>query len=242
MPSRRDPRHGQSSEDEASGPTESVDHRRPLQRAHVVVAVIATAAALIGTAVVLVNAQPVSEDVAPDGPGAPVAPAEGDLPPEWSQPLVATSAPAGAPRSSPSRLVVHVVGDVVQPGVVRLAMGSRVEDAIDAAGGSTDQADLSTVNLARVLVDGEQVRVGLPPVPSTALGTSGAGTDAAGLLSLNTATAAQLTELPGIGPVLAARIIEHRAQEGPFQRGEHLLDVAGIGPAVLDDIHGRVQL
>ena len=157
--------------------------------------------------------------------------------------VVPTPAVAGAgagaqePVDAPDQVVVHVVGAVAQHGVVRLALGARVADAIAAAGGSTPDADLATVNLARVLTDGEQLVV---PVAGEPVAASAAA-DADGLVDLNSASAAELEELPGVGPVLAGRIMEHRTEQ-PFTTVDELDDVAGIGPALLADLRTRVRV
>ncbi|MCC2313397.1 helix-hairpin-helix domain-containing protein [Cellulomonas xiejunii] len=146
---------------------------------------------------------------------------------------------AGArePVDAPDQVVVHVVGAVAQPAVVRLALGARVAEAIAAAGGSTPEADLATVNLARVLTDGEQLVVPVVGAPVVA-----AVPDASdGLVDLNAASAAELEELPGVGPVLAGRIVEHRTAL-PFTTVDELDDVAGIGPALLADLRTRVRV
>lgn len=141
----------------------------------------------------------------------------------------APAVPVGAP------VLVHVAGAVVRPGVVELSSGDRVADAIEAAGGVTADASTAALNLARPLVDGEQVLV--PTVDEVAVGA--AGTDQAGSpvklsdgrLDLNAATAADLEELPGVGPVLAGRIVAHREANGPFTEAVQLRDVSGIGEA-----------
>jgi len=212
--------------------------RRRIDTAHVVVAVVVTAAALVGTLVVLGNAQPSREPVAA------AARASSDPTPTQPAGWPASAEPTTTPHSdpAPTTLVVHVVGDVARPGVVRVPHGSRVTDAIEAAGGADAGADLSSVNLARLVVDGEQVRVGLPPAPELSAPVA-SGADATGVpVDVNTASAAQLTELPGIGPVLAERIVVFRTENGPFRRLDQLVEVPGIGPAILDDIDGRVRL
>ncbi|UZN01816.1 ComEA family DNA-binding protein [Cellulomonas sp. S1-8] len=134
-------------------------------------------------------------------------------------------------------LVVHVVGAVADPGVVRLPLGSRVAEAVAAAGGSTPEADLAGVNLARVLTDGEQLV--LPQVGAAPAAVVGPPQDA--LVDLNTADAVTLEALPGVGPVLAARIVEHRAGS-PFTTVDELDDVSGIGPALLAELRPRVRV
>ncbi len=151
-------------------------------------------------------------------------------------------AASGAPTTTRAAgVVVHVVGQVASPGVVRLPVGSRVTDAIDAAGGATADADLSVVNLARVLVDGEQVLVprpgGSPVVPG-----QGAAGAADAPLDLNAATLADLDALPGIGPVLAQRILDWRTAHGRFTDVEELAEVSGIGPSVLSRLRDQVRV
>ncbi len=130
-------------------------------------------------------------------------------------------------------LVVSVIGQVRQPGLVTVSDGARVADAITAAGGALPDADLTTVNLARLVVDGEQIAVGIPG--SSPPGDGDPATDT-GLIDLNTATQAELEGLPGIGPVLAQRIIDFREDNGGFTAVEQLREVSGIGPSVYEDI------
>lgn len=146
--------------------------------------------------------------------------------------------------STPPEVVVHVAGQVTNPGVVTLPAGSRVLDAVTAAGGALPEADVSAINLARPLVDGEQVFVPLPGEVSP-LGQAPAGTNsgtAAGVLNLNTATAAELETLPGIGPVMAGRIIEWRTAHGRFTSVEELGEVSGIGPTLLGRLRDLVTV
>jgi len=137
-------------------------------------------------------------------------------------------------------VVVHVVGAVVAPGVVRLPTGSRVVDALATAGGAAPDADLASLNLARVLVDGEQVVVLRPGESGPAAAPPAAEGGAPGLVDLNTADAAALDGLPGIGPVLAQRIVEHR-DERPFASVDELGDVPGIGPTLLERLRPLVS-
>lgn len=131
----------------------------------------------------------------------------------------------------PSQSVtVHVAGAVVAPGLVELAEGSRVADAVVAAGGSIPRADLSALNLVSAVRDGDRIVVPAMgddprPQPSAAAGD--------GRVRVNAATASELEALPGVGPVLASRIVEHREAHGAFREVEDLLDVAGIGEAKL---------
>jgi competence protein ComEA len=140
-------------------------------------------------------------------------------------------------------LLVHVLGAVVQPGLVELDAGARVVDAVSAAGGLTAEADPAGVNLARPVVDGEQLVVpamGEVPQPPPGGGAAAAAGD--GLVHLNTADVAALDTLPRIGPALAQRIIDWREANGPFTSVDQLLDVAGIGDAVFSGLADRVAL
>lgn len=195
--------------------------------------------------------------VATSAPGAPPPPAEGDHI-ALGEVADGGNADGGAPGAGPrgtgeppapligteptATVLVHVVGQVHEPGVVELPAGARVADALAAAGGPTADADLTAVNLARPLVDGEQVHV---PEPGEAPPTAAAhrtGDAASGPVHLNTAGVEQLQTLPGIGPVLAQRIVDWRATHGPFLSVDELLGVAGIGPTLLDGLRDQVTV
>ncbi len=140
---------------------------------------------------------------------------------------------------TPAPVVVQVSGAVAQPGVFELPAGSRVQDALDAAGGPAQGADVAALNLAVRLRDGERVIVaGQAGVPaSDPVGIAGAPADTAGgLTDLNTASAAELDGLPEIGPTLAQAIMAYRLKNGPFQSLTELLAVDGIGPKTVDAI------
>jgi competence protein ComEA len=124
---------------------------------------------------------------------------------------------------------VSVVGSVARPGLVTLPSGSRVAAAVEAAGGLGPDADPASVNLAAVVTDGQQIVVGAPGLAG-ATPEGGAPAAAGGKLNLNRATAAELDALPGVGPVLAQRIVDHREQR-PFTSVDQLDDVPGIGAA-----------
>ena len=150
------------------------------------------------------------------------------------------SAPASAGEHADD-VVVYVSGAVVSPGVLTLPASSRVIDAITAAGGATPEADLESINLARVIVDGEQIRVGVvgesPPSASSTTGSTAAtGT----CVRLATATEAELQTLPGIGPALAQRIISYRSTHPRLTSVEELDDVPGIGPSLIEKIRPGV--
>jgi competence protein ComEA len=159
-------------------------------------------------------------------------------------PSVAATAD-GSPGSE-SEVVVAVSGKVRRPGLVRLPAGARVADAIEAAGGALRGTDLSTVNLARRLADGELIVVGLP-MPSASAEPAGGGSGggdggSGGLINLNTATLDQLQTLPGIGPVLAQRIVDFREQHGGFGSVADLRKVTGIGDARFSELKDRVTV
>ncbi len=149
----------------------------------------------------------------------------------------------GAPGAGAAKVVVDVGGKVRRPGVLTLPAGSRVADALRAAGGANPGADLTGINRARVLMDGEQVLVGLPGVPVGGVGPgAGAGTGAVGApLSLNAATVEQLDTLPGVGPVLARHIVDHRAEHGGFRSVAELREVNGIGERRFADLETLVR-
>jgi len=147
--------------------------------------------------------------------------------------LVQANAPAAA------KLVVHVAGAVRRPGLYELAEGSRVSDAVARAGGATAKADTAAVNLAAPLADGIQVLI-----PSRVAGAAGAAAGSDGApgrrVSLSSATFADLDALPGIGPVTAQKILDHRAQHGGFSSVDDLDAISGIGPARIEQLRDLV--
>jgi competence protein ComEA len=134
-------------------------------------------------------------------------------------------------------VVVHVSGWVVAPGVVTIPEGSIVADAIGAAGGAKPGAALDRINLSRLVLDGELIEV---PGPDSTEPAGGTNDD--GLISLNRATVSELESLPGVGQVLAERIVAFRDANGSFSTVEDLLDVSGIGEAKLASIRDLVTL
>jgi competence protein ComEA len=150
----------------------------------------------------------------------------------------------GVAAESAAPVVVSVVGSVARPGLVTLPEGARVADAVAAAGGLLPDADPASVNLAAVVSDGQQVAVGVPGAGVVGGGASdGSGAaGGAGPVDLNAATAAELDALPGIGPVLAQRIVEHRERNGPFRSVEQLDDVPGIGPTTYAELAEMVTV
>jgi competence protein ComEA len=152
------------------------------------------------------------------------------------------SAPASASPSPEVVVLVDVAGWVRRPGVYEFTEGARVIDAIDAAGGARSGALLEALNLAAPLTDGTQILVpregqeGVAPAPVTG------GAVAGGLVNVNSAIATELEELPGIGEVIAQRIIDYRTENGPFATVDELLDVSGIGDAILESIRELVTV
>jgi competence protein ComEA len=153
---------------------------------------------------------------------------------------VSAGLPVSGSPSPAAVVVVAVAGAVRRPGLVRLPSGARVADAVAAAGGVRPGTDLGTLNLARRLVDGELVTVGgVAPAAGSPPGTAGAH---GALVDLNTATVGELDSLPGVGPVLAQRIVDHRTQHGPFATVDQLREVDGIGESRFAELRNRVTV
>lgn len=175
---------------------------------------------------------------------------------------IASNTIASSAISSSANITVYVSGEVVKPGVYVLLATARVIDALQAAGGATNQADLVVVNLAAPLVDAAQVffpRIGSTPrvtlprphaginLPSAGTSGSGSGdaggaTSAAGIVDINSATLSDLDALPGVGPSTAQAIIDYRVANGPYASVDDLLNVRGIGPSKLAAMRARVRV
>ena len=166
------------------------------------------------------------------------------------------AAPGRAPGAT-GEVLVDVVGKVKKPGVVRLEASARVQDAIKAAGGALPGTDLSGLNLARRLSDGEQLRVGIEESSGAgaeaagvgAAGSSGQSADEGGVaaagggkISINEASKQQLEQLPGVGEALAQRIVDYRQTQGHFQTLEDLRNVSGIGEKKYAALSGMIRL
>jgi competence protein ComEA len=183
----------------------------------------------------------------------PAPPIENFIPTATTSPNINSELPSFSPsdllldNSEPLRVAVHVVGAVQQPGVYHLAAGSRGDDAVRLAGGATSQADLKQVNLAAVLVDGQQLwiprrgeRIPNNSVPNTVPNAPRNGVPA--LVDINQATVVDLDRLPGVGPSTARAIVDHRTRNGPFASVDDLLAVRGIGPAKLAELRALVRV
>ena len=183
----------------------------------------------------------------------PAPPIENFIPTAATSPNINSELPSFSPsdllldNSEPLRVAVHVVGAVQQPGVYHLAAGSRGDDAVRLAGGATSQADLKQVNLAAVLVDGQQLliprrgeRIPNNSVPNTVPNAPRNGVPA--LVDINQATVVDLDRLPGVGPSTARAIVDHRTRNGPFASVDDLLAVRGIGPAKLAELRALVRV
>jgi competence protein ComEA len=209
---------------------------------------LASVVAVAAVVIVVLVATGTRSDVAPRAGGvAPNAPMP-DLP-------FAGTSVGGTPATSTATVYAHAAGAVVRPGVYRLDGGARVADLIAAAGGMAADADADRLNLAAVLTDGVRVYVPrygeleLPVVdegPAVEDPVAGSGSSAGGkgdaVVDLNRADAAALEELPGVGPSIAAAIIDHRERNGPFRSVDDLLSVRGIGPSRLEDLRPHVRV
>ncbi|MEU6045102.1 ComEA family DNA-binding protein [Streptomyces fimicarius] len=198
--------------------------------------------------------EPVADEAA--APALPPDPLRSGAPDPVPRPAGEVSPVAGGGVGESAQIVVDVSGKVRRPGVRRLPAGSRVADALEAAGGVRAGTDMTGLNRARVLMDGEQVVVGLPPGPSAFSAAGGGGAGSVGgdgpagtsggpapsaPLSLNTATAEQLETLPGVGPVLAQHMIDYRTENGGFRSVDELRQVNGIGDRRFADLQPLVR-
>jgi competence protein ComEA len=210
---------------------DDLQRRLPVPPSALVTAVLVVA--VLGGAVLLLRPAPASQQptlpTATPAPAEPVEPGGGSV----------------EDRAASEEVIVDVAGAVARPGLVRLRGGSRVADALAAAGGPAADAALSGVNQARVLADGEQVRVprvGEPPPPPPSAPSGSAPATPAAPVDLNRATVADLDILPGVGPATAAAIVAWRDENGGFRRVEDLLEVPGIGPARLERLRPHVRV
>lgn len=219
--------------------------------AAVVLVVAALVASVLVTALTPVGATTVVPDARAGGSSSP-SPAP-PLPGAGPSSTASSSLSEPVPPAAPA-LLVHVLGAVAAPGVYELGAGSRVVDGVAAAGGFAPSADSASVNLARPLVDGEQLRVlavgeaPAPPLPGTPAGASSGsaapsgGASAPSLVNLNSATEIDLNTLPRIGPAMATRIVAYRDANGPFASIDDLLQIPGIGDKTLESLRPLLTL
>jgi competence protein ComEA len=207
-------------------------------RLHVGVVCTLVLLGLVFAVLAVLRARPVAL-ATPQGPPVSVS----------THPPNASPATASASSSARPRMVVHVLGAVRRPGLVRLPQGSRVQDAIEAAGGLRSSAVPGELNLAQILTDGQQIVIGSRGHPGGRLSDGGGGragsspgSGSSPQIDLNSATAAQLDSLPGVGPVTAERILAWRTEHGGFRRVEELQEVEGIGPKTYADIAPHVRV
>jgi competence protein ComEA len=213
--------------------------RRGVKALAAVAALVVLAAGLLAW-----RSRPRAEPVAADLPGVPAAPGAPRAPGAPAAPGVPAAVAPAAPGpavlpATGGEIVVAVAGKVRRPGLVRLPPGSRVADAIEAAGGILPGTDLATVNLARKVTDGELIVVGVPaPAGGGSVGPDASG----GKVNLNNATLAQLDTLPGVGQVLAQRILDWRTSHGGFRSVADLRQVDGIGDSRYEQLKDLVTV
>ncbi|MEV0822724.1 ComEA family DNA-binding protein [Nonomuraea rubra] len=195
----------------------ALDPGKPGLRVLLAVGVLATAVAIF----FIWQSKPSPQPLPPPTPMSPIAPTP--------------------PAATSTKVTVHVTGKIRNPGVYRLPTGARVADAVTAAGGVSRSASTGSLNLARRLIDGEQIVVGATS-PQAAQPGLPATDPAATILDLNSATTDQLEQLPGVGEVLAARITEFRTTRGGFTSIEQLREVTGIGPRKFEEIKPKVRV
>jgi competence protein ComEA len=196
----------------------------------VIAAVLVVGVAWAGCS--LLRARP---EQVPDRPAAGIVP---------GSPIAgATPSPTSASPSAGGGVVVHVAGKVRRPGLIRAPTGARVADVLTLAGGPLPGVDLTSLNLARPVTDGEQILVGIPGGAETP-SSPGPGGDnrSGGQVDLNTATLEQLEALPGVGPVLAQRIIDWRTEHGRFNSVDELQEVSGVGAKKFESIRPHVRV
>lgn len=211
----------------ASGRVQALRDRIPWSPAYLGVVAVLAAVGLAVVAWSVLHAAPEQIVAPPSGAATPM--------------LVAATPTAAAVGAR--EVVIDVAGKVRRPGVATLPPGSRVVDAIRHAGGARRGVDLSSLNLARLLVDGEQILVGVPAAPGAAAGAVSSSAPGPGaLVNLNTATPDQLDGLPGVGPVTAGKIVDWRTEHGSFTSVDELLDVDGIGTKTLEELAPHVTL
>jgi competence protein ComEA len=218
-----------------------------LSRGELVGLIIIIVALLAGVGLWYTRSLPRPVDVATTaGSAAPIAQASFGASPSEAPVVAVTSGavPASPSASASPTLIVDVAGAVRRPGVFEFASGDRVIDAVERAGGALEKADLTLLNLAAPLTDGQQILVPKKgaAAPSGAPVTGGASAGSTTLVNINTADEPTLETLNGVGPVLAAAIMQYRTEHGPFTSIDQLDEVSGIGPATLEDLRSQVTV
>lgn len=209
---------------------------------HVAVLAVVLVCCLALTAWWVVTGRAQSEPVSIPAPAVPLPSASV---PASAGATGATPDAVASQATSNATVIVDVAGKVRHPGIVTLPLGSRVVDALKAAGGVRSPVDLTVLNLARELVDGEQLLVGLAPAPDVPPSVAVPGVAPSGPvvpINLNTATMVELDTLPGVGPVTAQAILDWRTEHGGFSSVDELLEVNGIGEATLADLRDLVTV
>jgi competence protein ComEA len=222
---------------------DSARPRRRLTSRHLAVMAALTLLAVVVSVGWLLRAKAMPMAVA-------VSPDTASVPSPTASVSLSAAASATPSASATPTILVHVIGAVVKPGVVRLPEGARVEDALAAAGGLRGDADPAELNLAAVVSDGTQIIIGTKASPrgevregSTSSGSVSTGTATVGaIIDLNTATLTQLDTIPGIGPVTAQAILDYRTKHGKFTKIEELQEVDGIGTKTYAQIAPHVRV
>ena len=164
------------------------------------------------------------------------------------RPMETSAPPEAVPTATPQPIVVYILGAVERPGVYELPGDSRAQDAVSLAGGLALNADQAGINLAERIHDGQQLYVptlgqAAPVLPTPAVAQMATGSVSSGsIININTADAATLATLPGIGPVIAQRVVDYRLQNGPFARVEDITQVKGIGDAILAKVRDLITV
>ncbi|WBC17478.1 helix-hairpin-helix domain-containing protein [Micromonospora sp. WMMA1998] len=238
-----DSSEGRSSGERMRGPASRLPGPGAFDPGRRGVRALAAVAALVvlAAAVWAWRSRPTAEPVGPVAPAG-VAPAG-----EATREAAGATTESAAPAGPSGQVVVAVAGKVRRPGLVRLPAGARLADAVEAAGGALPGVDVALLNPARKVTDGELILVGVTaapgqPAPGPAVGAGPPAGPAPGPVNLNTATLAQLDALPGVGPVLAQRILDHREQHGGFRSVSDLRQVEGIGDARYEQLKDLVTV